>query len=413
MIKQLGPALFFAALSLATAAHAQVARDANATADTATPSAMTTISINLTVGNGANRAMFPQLVFGTQNIGTENCSWTVGSTVQNLSGPITFGNSTDAVKGRVEIWGLLAPTSGAGTLTCTWQNPSYAFLNVTSYNGVNQTGGTASFTPATSTQGASTAPAITVPSAAGDMAIAVVAGGTTIQSPTPYLFVDNSGAGPVGGGALDAAGAANVNFGWTLIASKFWAVAGHFGWTLIASKFWAVAGLDIHAANPPPPPPPPTFTGSCQGQAIPVYSNSPLLCTKTFSVTGTCAAGNDATMNWSGAGAVPVGGSINGVPWYGEGPWETGPISIVGAAIVVTQPCAGMYYAFIGDSYTPDPVMWYDKGASVGATEKFWGPYAMQFPAPNPSIPWHLDLHVGSGGGGYFAGYVAIKYTVP
>lgn len=140
---------------------------------------------------------------------------------------------------------------------------------------------------------------------------------------------------------------------------------------------------------------------TCQGTTITPGSSDRLLCTKTFYGTGTCNSSDQlATLTdstgWPNSTLVP--------------PWEPSSISIVGGAIVDLGGNVNSY-AFGGNSYTPDVMLWY---SPRGGTSPYFFPAgtSMQFPASGGSSPPHLDLHV-SCSSGTFAMFYTIYYTVP
>jgi hypothetical protein len=142
---------------------------------------------------------------------------------------------------------------------------------------------------------------------------------------------------------------------------------------------------------------------NCQGQTIVVAANAMPMCSKDFYVSGSCSS-SDVTAAWLDPNAA------SGAGWNGEGPWESSSISIIGATIVFFS--GGPFqYAFLGNSASPDPMLWYDK-SDVGATRAMWGPYAFAFPPKGTAGEPHIDLHVGCVSGSFQA-FVTINYTVP
>lgn len=195
--------------------------DAKSAQDTATSGAASSISAsNLTVGAGANRALVAEVSIGTKAAMITGCSW--GAQPLTM---LAASNSPDAVKGRVELWGLIAPMSGVQPMTCNFSQATYAFMASASFAGVDQV---SPFQTPSTAQDASASPLIAVSGAAGDMAVAGIAGGTTINAPGPgtSIYIDNSGSGPIGGAASYAATGTGRSFPWSLFAAKFWAAAG-------------------------------------------------------------------------------------------------------------------------------------------------------------------------------------------
>ena len=144
-----------------------------------------------------------------------------------------------------------------------------------------------------------------------------------------------------------------------------------------------------------------------------VSSRAVPLCSKNFYVEGTCT-GKDATGKFLDSHAITgVLPKDEGI-WYGVGPWERSAISILGASIAFMQ-ISELQYSFVGNSYSPDAMLWYEGGELRGATTRFWALYAFQFPpigTKGDPIPPHLDLHVGCKSGKSQA-FVTIDYTLP
>lgn len=229
-------------LCWAIAAHAAVAFDANSTADCTGNAVLGTTGLtcsNLTVGSGSNRVLVVQLAFNNQSITTVAVNWDQLGTPQAMT-LIKTVNTTGAA-GRAELWGLVAPTSGAKQAKVTWNaTNSDVTMNAVSWTGANQTGGATTFPNSTSAQGTSTTSAVTITSAVGDatMDSTVLANGAAnFSAPTQtQTYLDNTPANISGAGSR-AAGAATVTHQWTLSASVTWANAG----TDIAAAGGAVA----------------------------------------------------------------------------------------------------------------------------------------------------------------------------
>lgn len=212
-----------------------VSLDANAISEVVSSGLVTSLSNStLTVGSGKNRALVAQITFGTQAIGLDSCTWTVDGKPQMLT-RIVAANTPDTTYGRVELWGAVAPASGRGVLSCTWATPSYAYLNGSSFTGVDQSKLTA-FQNVARTKGYSPSPIIAVNAAPGDLPVAAMVAQASIENyPSSFppwpLFLDNSG---------------SVN-GTAAYAAKN--PAESFLWRLAASAAWAAVGVDLHAAG--------------------------------------------------------------------------------------------------------------------------------------------------------------------
>lgn len=212
--------------------HAQVVFDANASVATYNGTSASSISnANLTVGSGANRVLVAQVAFDiSAGQSVSSCAWDPSGTNQSLS----FIAGATSGADRTEIWGLVAPTSGNKTLTCNFSaNVTHQELNVSSFIGADQTGGSTTFHNTNTATGTTAAPTITITSATGEIAIASLlaswASGNLVSSQT-QLYMDNT---IFGGGAAYGAGAASVTLSWS----------GGTGYTL-----WAQAGASIKAA---------------------------------------------------------------------------------------------------------------------------------------------------------------------
>lgn len=218
-------ALIVVGLLWATCASAAVTFDANATADCTSNAVTTKDCATLTVGAGANRALVCQVGWSGA-VTSPTLVWDQGGTNQSMTA-ITGATATNTVVSQ--LWGLVAPTSGAKTLRATWTTARDIVVNCTSYTGVDQTGGATSFphgTGATGTGNGVSQTLVTVTSAVNNAAVAVMATTGTPSAPTQtQTFLDSSPASESAAGAR-AAGAASVAFGWTVTSPIGWAAAG-------------------------------------------------------------------------------------------------------------------------------------------------------------------------------------------
>jgi hypothetical protein len=209
-----------------------VAFDAKGTAP-ADQDAVTTLDCTaLTVGAGSNRVLIATLIFSSTAPTGVTVTWDPSGTNQSLTQLATFNTATNDQ--RVELWGLIAPTSGNKTLRAAWTGSSELILDGISFTGADQTGGATTFPNTTTTRssGGSANPSVVVTSAANNMTVVVV--GTQTQFPsaaTQTVIFLLSGAGPANGGASYAAGAATVTHGFTQ-----------------ANADWVAVGVDIAAA---------------------------------------------------------------------------------------------------------------------------------------------------------------------
>lgn len=212
---------------LPTLASAQVTFDANATAS-CTANAVTSITCStLTVGSGSNRALTCQTAWGGANGGVSSYHWDELGTPQNLA-LVTSASATNTV--QVEIWALVAPTSGAKQAKIVWTTAKDIIINCLSYTGVDQTGGTTSFAHGNGATGTSTGPAVTITSATNNAVVAAHAadtsgGGSFTATNNTNTFINNTPA-TMGGAGNRAAGASSVSMTATIDVSKTWASAG-------------------------------------------------------------------------------------------------------------------------------------------------------------------------------------------
>ena len=208
-----------------------VSFDAKATSATVQTSPGTTISnANLTVGSGANRALVATLSFNNNNPSSVSCTWDVGGTNQSMTLIVNGVYSTTA---RSSLWGLIAPTSGNKTLTCSWTGNAEAYLSAVSWTGVNQTGGSTSFPDSAATNGASSSGSNTITSQVNDAAIDAFFTNTAPGTLTPtQTVVYNTSTASYMMGSTRAAGSSSVAFSWTYTGS---------------SGGWADAATSIHA----------------------------------------------------------------------------------------------------------------------------------------------------------------------
>lgn len=153
--------------------------------------------------------------------------------------------------GRAEMFCLAAPATGANNIVVTASGSAELNAGGQSYTGVDQT------TPAdggTGATGTSTAATVAVTSAAGDLAVCVVASFSVDFSPNSgetERWETNPGGGLEEGAGYEEAGAASVTIGATLTASQAWgiaacnlnAAAGGGGGTTIRRSTLALLGV--------------------------------------------------------------------------------------------------------------------------------------------------------------------------
>lgn len=216
-----------------------VALDSNATTDI-TGSGVTTLDLTtLTVGSGSNRALVAQVAFNLKTVSAVTVTWDPATTNQTVAQIVTAnGTGTD---GRADLYGLVAPTSGAKTLRVSWTSSSDVVLNAVAWTGVDQTGGVTSFPHSTSATGTSVTPSVTITSAVNNATMdcsANPASGLYASPSKTQTFSDFNG-NVVAGGSR-AAGAASNTHSWT-ITSQPWVSVG----TDIAQVSVATTGDEV------------------------------------------------------------------------------------------------------------------------------------------------------------------------
>lgn len=151
--------------------------DANSGANAVSVTGTTLTISSQTVGAGSGRGLLVTLLFGSSTAPTGlACTWDVGGTNQAMtaiSGTLAQNGGATATS---EIFGLLAPTSGNKTLTCSWTGSTEAHAASISFTGVNQTNFATAFpNGASAFQGSSVAGPASVPvtSATGHQVVAV------------------------------------------------------------------------------------------------------------------------------------------------------------------------------------------------------------------------------------------------
>lgn len=118
---------------------------------------------------------------------------------------------------------------------------------------------------------------------------------------------------------------------------------------------------------------------TCQGQALASAADGHGLCTKNFYFSGTCSGGDQNPSLNDGVG-------IN-TP-YVPG-WEPVEIAIRDVWIVFIPPRPTSFYAFAGNSYTPDIMTWI---TSDGVERHLPSGTSMEF--PSSMAGQHIDLHI-------------------
>lgn len=197
--------------------------DANASSD-ATQNGVTSITTsNLTIGSGSNRALVVQVVW-SGSVTSAALNWDQLGTPQALTAIAGTLATNTAV---VQLWGLVAPTSGAKQLKASWTTAQDVIVNGVSWTGVDQTGGSTSFPHGTNGTTSGNPATVTVTSATNNAVMAVHATATSSFTSVnnTQTFLDNTPA-TVSGAGNRAAGAATVTLTGTMGAVNEYASAG-------------------------------------------------------------------------------------------------------------------------------------------------------------------------------------------
>jgi len=202
---------------------------------------------NITVGTGPNRALVVPLSFSSNASGTPvngiSCVWDSGGTNQSMT-QVANATATNIISGSEfflsAIFGLVAPTSGNKTLTCSWTNPAIVYVDAISFNNVLQTGGAITFRKGTTDTGSSLGFSFSVPSSSGDFVVAASSHAldNVITSPTT-LYVGDTGAFG-NAAAVFTPGAPSVGVSFS-------------GTSTSLGSGWAASGVDVASVSNPLP----------------------------------------------------------------------------------------------------------------------------------------------------------------
>lgn len=219
--------LVLAFVLCALPAHAQVVFDANASASCTSNAVLGTTGktcATLTVGAGANRAVVCAINWSIA-VSSVAVTWDSGGTNQAMA-LITGATATNTQ--FANLWGLVAPTSGAKTVNVTWNAVNAdIIINCTSWTGVDQTGGATSFPHGTGSAPATAAThSVVITSAVNNATMATTATSGTPSSPTQTQTFLNSTPTNVSGAGSRAAGAATVTHQWTYTTPNTTAIVG-------------------------------------------------------------------------------------------------------------------------------------------------------------------------------------------
>lgn len=219
----------------------------------ATGGNVTTLSWAHTVGSGNNRLLIAGIGVGGTSVNTKTATvtWTAtGQTAQNMTSAGRVANGSGATTGFTEMFVLIAPTSGAGTVTMT--------LSALPATNAGLEGGSVSFADADQTTGIGTA--VTAAPASTGSAVSATVTGTTSGNPVIDVISQGSGsAATVGAGQTTQ---------WQRITNSFSRAGGAacsietsaggsvaMTWTLTAADGWGSVAAEVLPAAPSGPEP--------------------------------------------------------------------------------------------------------------------------------------------------------------
>ena len=221
-------------LTVCSVVNAAVVLDAVATADCRGNTVVGTTGFTcatLTVGSGANRALVCLVDLSLRTATGDAMVWDSGGTNQSMTQiGVVDGPGTSTL--RAELFGLVAPTSGAKTAKFTFTGTSNdVYIACVSYTGVDQTGGATTFSNFTSATGsASSAQTVTVTSAVGDLTIETGLNDANIYNSSTQTSVFNDSGGAItsadGSRETSITGASSVTHAWTINSVANWVTVG-------------------------------------------------------------------------------------------------------------------------------------------------------------------------------------------
>jgi len=121
------------------------------------------------VGSGSNRLLIVGVGQGNSNVTLTSVTWDEGGTNQAMTRIASLGRASDT---HVELWRLVAPTSGANLLRIRSASAVGVAVGIVAYTGVDQT--TPNDAPGTRSGGPGSSPSATVSSDAGDLVVDAV-----------------------------------------------------------------------------------------------------------------------------------------------------------------------------------------------------------------------------------------------
>jgi len=196
---------------------------------------------SLTVGTGDNRALVVLVAFSGAAPGTISVIWDIGSLTDpqplTLIDTVTDSSANFAqTPVTLQLWGLIAPTSGNKILRITAANACDIFEVTVAFTGVSQVGGTDSFANAAHPAGSSAMASVAITSTVSDMVVAqfVTNGSRFGAINNTELYNDTIGSGY---------NAANLASGDTSVT-----MSG----TMQIPANWLAQGVSIKSALSPP-----------------------------------------------------------------------------------------------------------------------------------------------------------------
>lgn len=183
---------------------------------------------NLTVAAGTNTVLVCAV---TASVAATSpvVKWDNAGTPQTMT-LITGATTSGAGFGAAQLYGLVAPHTGAAQANYTWVGGGNGYIGCTAYDGADQTGGATTFPNGTSATGTSTTTSVTITSAVGNIVEAVHTNLTLTSSCSAIQLWLNTA------GAQDSCANRGVGAATTTMTSS------------IGSSNWGAAGADIKAA---------------------------------------------------------------------------------------------------------------------------------------------------------------------
>lgn len=291
-------------LSLTFPADAAITLDAAATSVAYANTATSVSNTTQTVGTASDRVCVAIVVMTNKTPTNQTMTWDSSGTKQamTLLQEKTFVGGPGS---RVEIWGLINPTSGTKTLTYSFTGTSTeVFLSSICFNGVHQT---TAFTGAAGYNGSASSPSFPSSASSGQASVGVTSSDSGLLSaPTQTsIYIDNTRS------VLDAAAAYNIG-----------SAAPTFAWTdsAPAANNWAgaVVSLVPSDSSPPPPPPPPPPSGAAQMVTVTANSGAEQLPSLTLNIADPAVNGGIDCPTWNASSLVTAAGlgyTINGASY--------------------------------------------------------------------------------------------------